>query len=56
MVLLLTIGLNVIFIMETGRRLKSQQDHLEAQYSQLLPSPAPLSARTFIKLPSILQI
>jgi len=38
MILLVTIGLNVVFIMETGRRLKYQQQQLEQQYSAFLPT------------------
>jgi len=38
MILLVTIALNVVFIMETGRRLKFQQQQLEQQYSQFLPT------------------
>lgn len=38
MILLVTIGLNVVFIMETGRRLKYQQQQLDQQYSAFLPT------------------
>ena len=43
MILLITIGLNVVFIVETGRRLKYQQQQLDLQYPQFLPTSLSIS-------------
>ena len=43
MILLITIGLNVVFIVETGRRLKYQQQQLDQQYPQFLPTSLSIS-------------
>lgn len=56
MILLVTIGLNVVFIMETGRRLKYQQQQLEQQYSAFLPTAAAVSGKTDFLLNFSLRI